>query len=49
MEATPRGMDLTRLVQDMGDVPGVRDVHDLHVWSIAGGMAVLSAHVVVAG
>ena len=48
MEATPRGLDLTRLVHDMGAVPGVRDVHDLHVWSIAGGMPVLSAHVLVA-
>ena len=25
--------------------PGVHNVHDLHVWSIAGGMSALSAHV----
>ncbi len=48
MEATPRGVDLTRLVGDMVGVPGVQDVHDLHVWSIAGGLPVLSAHVLVA-
>ncbi len=48
MEAAPRGVDLTRLVRDMVGVPGVQDVHDLHVWSIAGGMPVLSAHVLVA-
>ena len=28
-------------------VPGVRDLHDLHVWTITSGMPVLSAHVVV--
>jgi cobalt-zinc-cadmium efflux system protein len=49
MEATPRELDLPRLVDDMRGVTGVQDVHDLHVWSIAGGMPVLSAHVVVNG
>jgi hypothetical protein len=28
-------------------VPRVTDVHDLHVWQIAGGMTALSAHVQV--
>lgn len=47
MEATPRGLNVTQLVRDMEKVPGVRDVHDLHIWSIAGGMHALSAHVQV--
>ena len=29
--------------------PGVHNVHDLHVWSIAGGMSALSAHVQIQG
>ncbi|HEY7780050.1 MAG TPA: cation diffusion facilitator family transporter [Ktedonobacterales bacterium] len=45
MEATPRGLNVAQLVRDLVTVPGVSDVHDLHVWSIAGGMAALSAHV----
>jgi cobalt-zinc-cadmium efflux system protein len=45
MEATPRDLDVARMVRDMTDELGVRDVHDLHVWSISGGMRVLSAHV----
>jgi len=47
MEATPRDLNVAQLVRDVVTVPGVQDVHDLHVWSIAGGMKLLSAHVQV--
>jgi len=47
MEGTPRDLNLPKLVRDVMAEPGVKDVHDLHVWSIAGGMSVLSAHVQV--
>lgn len=47
MEATPKGLKVAQLVRDMESIPGVRDVHDLHIWSIAGGMHALSAHVQV--
>jgi cobalt-zinc-cadmium efflux system protein len=48
MEATPRDLDVAQLVRDIVRQPGVADVHDLHVWSIAGGMRALSAHVRIA-
>ncbi|HEU5438913.1 MAG TPA: cation diffusion facilitator family transporter [Ktedonobacterales bacterium] len=48
MESVPRDVNIAQLVRDMVQVPGVKDVHDLHVWSIAGGMHALSAHVQVA-
>jgi cobalt-zinc-cadmium efflux system protein len=48
MEATPKDLNIAQLVRDVIKVPGVEDVHDLHVWSIAGGMKLLSAHVQVA-
>ena len=47
MEATPRSLNVAQLVRDIVKVPGVSDVHDLHIWSIAGGMHALSAHVQV--
>ncbi len=47
MEATPKGLNVAQLVRDMGTIPGIRDVHDLHIWSIAGDMRALSAHVQV--
>jgi cobalt-zinc-cadmium efflux system protein len=31
----------------MLSAPGVRDVHDLHAWTITSGVPVMSAHVVV--
>jgi cobalt-zinc-cadmium efflux system protein len=48
MEATPRDLDVAQLVRDVVKAPGVCGVHDLHVWSIAGGMRMLSAHVQIA-
>lgn len=47
LEATPRGMDLHEVRAHITGVPGVLDVHDLHVWTIASGVPALSAHVVV--
>jgi cobalt-zinc-cadmium efflux system protein len=46
-EGAPRGLDLDELRTHLAAVPGVVDVHDLHVWTITSGMPVLSAHVVV--
>ena len=46
-EGAPRGLDLDQLRAHLAAVPGVVDVHDLHVWTITSGMPVLSAHVVV--
>jgi cobalt-zinc-cadmium efflux system protein len=47
LEATPRGVALAEVRQHILELPGVRDVHDLHAWTITSGMPVLSAHVVV--
>ncbi len=47
VEGAPRGVDLDELRGHLSAVPGVVDVHDLHVWTITSGMPVLSAHVVV--
>lgn len=49
MESTPASVNVAQLVRDIVRVPGVSDVHDLHVWSIAGGMNSLSAHLKVEG
>jgi cobalt-zinc-cadmium efflux system protein len=47
MEATPADVNVAQLVRDIIRLPGITDVHDLHIWSIAGGMRALSAHVQV--
>src|SRR5229473_7390627 len=42
LEAVPKDISMARLVDDMKEIKGVRDVHDLHVWTIASGMYALS-------
>ncbi len=45
LEATPRDVDMTRLVGEIVQIPGVLGVHDLHVWSISRGLRTMSAHI----
>ncbi len=47
LESTPRDVDLDELRTHILGVEGVREVHDLHVWTITSGMPVMSAHIVV--
>jgi cobalt-zinc-cadmium efflux system protein len=49
LESTPPGLDVDALASTITDVPGVSQVHDLHVWSLSSDMRLLSAHVVMAG
>lgn len=48
MEGTPGHVDLDEVRSCMAGVAGIREVHDLHVWTITSGMEALSGHVVVA-
>ena len=48
LEGTPRGLELTGVETAMRTIPGVNDVHDLHVWSIGSETHALSAHVAIA-
>ncbi len=47
LEGTPSHLDLGEIEQAMTRVPGVRRVHDLHVWTLTSGREAMSAHVVV--
>jgi cobalt-zinc-cadmium efflux system protein len=47
LEASPRGLDVADVGREMATMPGVVEVHDLHVWTITSGFAALAAHVVV--
>ncbi len=49
LEGTPRDVDLAALRATMEGVPGVKNVHDLHVWTLTSGVHALSAHAIVAG
>jgi len=45
LEATPAGIGLDEVSRAIATVPGVLEVHDLHIWSITTGMHALSGHV----
>jgi cobalt-zinc-cadmium efflux system protein len=47
LEGTPRGVDARELARRMTGLPGVVEVHDLHVWTITSGFPSLAAHVLV--
>jgi cobalt-zinc-cadmium efflux system protein len=47
LEGTPSHLDLSEIERAMTQVPGVRRVHDLHVWTLTSGREAMSAHVVV--
>lgn len=46
MEAVPPHVDVERLACALAAVPGIEEVHDLHVWTLTTGRYALSAHVV---
>jgi cobalt-zinc-cadmium efflux system protein len=48
LEGTPPHLELAEIEAAMCAVPGVRRVHDLHVWTLTSGREAMSAHVVVA-
>ena len=47
LEGAPKGIDAAALGRRLAEMPGVVDVHDLHVWTITSGFHALSAHVLV--
>jgi cobalt-zinc-cadmium efflux system protein len=48
LEGTPRGMELEHIAAAIAAIPGVNDVHDLHVWSIGSETHALSCHISIA-
>ena len=44
----PAGMEPHAVTADLAGIEGVRDVHDLHVWTLTSGMHVATAHLVSA-
>ena len=45
LESLPKGMNLERVANAMLEVPGVREVHDIHIWSLGTRFHALSCHV----
>ena len=46
MESTPEGIDPEMVEKALGGLPGVKEVHDLHIWSASHHKIVLSVHLI---
>jgi cobalt-zinc-cadmium efflux system protein len=47
LDAVPRGVDPDAITEALAAVPGVIEVHDLHVWAASTSEVSLTAHLVV--
>ncbi|RFU67017.1 cation transporter [Peribacillus saganii] len=49
MEGTPVQVDMEKLKQSLASIPYVKNIHDLHIWSITSEFPTLSCHIAIAG
>jgi cobalt-zinc-cadmium efflux system protein len=47
LEATPKDVDVLAMIGALKQVPGVKDVHDVHVWSISPELRAMNGHVLI--
>jgi cobalt-zinc-cadmium efflux system protein len=47
MESTPSDLQTDAVVTSVKRVPGVRDLHDLHIWSLGAQSRAMSAHLLI--
>jgi cobalt-zinc-cadmium efflux system protein len=45
LESLPKGMSLERVARALLEVPGVHEVHDMHIWSLGTHSHALSCHI----
>jgi cobalt-zinc-cadmium efflux system protein len=46
MESTPTHVDPLEVGNDLQLIPGVKEAHDLHIWSVSSGRLALSVHLI---
>jgi cobalt-zinc-cadmium efflux system protein len=47
LEAAPQDVQLEEVERSLRSIPGVKDLHHLHLWTITSGIHAMSAHVLV--
>jgi cobalt-zinc-cadmium efflux system protein len=47
MDAVPAGIDLAAVARYLQHVPGVREIHDLHIWGVSTTESALTVHLVM--
>jgi len=47
LEATPKDIDVEKMLDDLHEIEGVKEIHHLHLWTITSGIYAMSAHVLI--
>jgi cobalt-zinc-cadmium efflux system protein len=47
LEATPKDVDVRAMIKTIKQIEGVKDVHDVHVWSISSDLRSMNGHVLI--
>ncbi|MCX6012372.1 MAG: cation diffusion facilitator family transporter [Chloroflexi bacterium] len=47
LESVPKHLNTDKVIQVLRKIPGVVDIHDIHIWTISSGIYALSAHILV--
>lgn len=47
LQGVPKGIDIVAIEAALRRIPGVIELHDLHVWALTSGRFVLSSHIVI--
>ena len=47
LESVPPNIQIDKVVLNVKDIPGVKEVHDIHIWTITSGVNAMSAHLII--
>jgi cobalt-zinc-cadmium efflux system protein len=47
LEAVPKHIETDEVIDSIRDIPGVNEVHDIHIWTITSNVYAMSAHLVI--
>jgi cobalt-zinc-cadmium efflux system protein len=47
LEAAPKDLDIAEIQKEIQAVPGVKGMHDVHLWTITSGFHAMSAHLLI--
>ena len=47
LEAVPKHIDIDSVIKTITGIPGVEEVHDMHIWTITSNIYALSAHLLI--
>ncbi len=47
LEGVPKGISIQEVEKELTSIPAIKDVHELHIWSICSNIYALSAHALV--